>query len=177
MAPLELEVSAGGRSAWRAVGSRGRQQACNSSKTFPGRLIQRGVRADQIADHIPRRQVQCTLGWRSHSQRDGTLRTETDPLGRRFLSRSYPHGLPEHIDSDRFVSGLELPITAKTTQVFQKCHPGSQLRLKENIVFSFGRAQVRKRIPAGWNEPTRCGGRPKGDQIAGFRPPGNQVVL
>jgi len=43
IAQLEFEVSAGGGWAWRAVGSGGRQQACNSSKIFPGRLIQRGV--------------------------------------------------------------------------------------------------------------------------------------
>jgi hypothetical protein len=158
---LELEVAAGGGSRWRAVGSCGRQQAGKSSKIFPRRLIQGGVGADKVADHIPRRQVECALGWRSHSQRDGTLRTETDPLGRRFLSRSYSHGLREHIYRDRFVSSLELSIAAKTIQVFQWCHPGSQLRLKQNTVFRFGRAQVRRRIPASGTESTMCGGRPE----------------
>jgi hypothetical protein len=93
------------------------------------------------------------------------------------LSRSYSHGLREHIYRDRFVSSLELSITAKTIQVFQRCHPGSQLRLKENTVFRFGRAQVRRRIPARWNEPTMRGGRRRESRIALFRRLGNQVVL
>jgi hypothetical protein len=35
------------------------------------------------------------------------------------LPRSYSYGLREHEYADRFMSRLELPVTAKTTQMFQ----------------------------------------------------------
>jgi hypothetical protein len=102
------------------IGSRSRQQAYNASQAFPCRAVERRIRADEIADHIPRRDVESALRRRAHRQGDRALRAETYPLGRRFLARSYSYGLREHIDRNRFVSGFEFPITAKTIQVFQR---------------------------------------------------------
>src|SRR5208337_1908432 len=108
------------RSRAAAIGFAGRQQAYDSAQSLPGRLVQGGVGADQVADHLPRRNVERALGRRSHRQGDRALRTEADPLRRRFLARPDAHGLGEHVYRDRFLSGLELPIAAKTKQVFQR---------------------------------------------------------
>ena len=120
--PSKLEVPAIGRPSRPALGSSG-QQPDNASQILPRRLIQRRIGANQIADHIPRRNVERSF-WRwPHRQRDRALRTETDPLRARFLSRPYPYRLREHINRNRFVSCFELSITAKTIEIFQGPFP------------------------------------------------------
>jgi len=52
------------------------------------------------------------------------LRTEAYPLRRRFLPRPDSNGLREHINRHGFMSGFELPIAAKTIQIFQGTLPG-----------------------------------------------------
>jgi hypothetical protein len=116
----ELEVPSGGRATKAAIGSGSRQQAHNSSQVFPSRLVQCRVCPDEVADHVPRSNVQSPLRRRSHSQRDRALRAKTNPLRRRFLPRPYTHGLREHIYRNGFVARFELPIAAKTIQVFQR---------------------------------------------------------
>src|SRR5271169_1459110 len=115
---LRSEFEVGSRAA--AIGFADRQQAYDSAQSLPGRLVQGRVGADQVADHLPRRNVERALGRRSHRQGDRALRTETDSLRRRFLARPDAHGLREHIYRDGFLSGFELPIAAKTKQVFQR---------------------------------------------------------
>lgn len=111
-----------------AVALAWRQQAHHSSQSLPSRFSKGRVRANQVADHLPRGNVEGALRWWSHRQRDRALRAETDSPRRRFLPGSYAHGLREHIDRNRFVSCLEFSITAKTVQVFQGSLPGGQLR-------------------------------------------------
>src|ERR1700730_13259461 len=98
----ELEVPSGGRATKVAIGSGSRQQAHNSSQVLPSSNVQSPLRR------------------RSHSQRDRALRAKTNPLRRRFLPRPYTHGLREHIYRNGFVARFELPIAAKTIQVFQR---------------------------------------------------------
>src|SRR5712692_4393305 len=95
------------------------QQAHNSSQGVPGCLVQCRVRPDEVADHLPSSNVQGALGWWSHSQGDGARGAETDPPCPRLLPRSYSYGLREHEYANGFVSRFELPITAKTTEMFQ----------------------------------------------------------
>src|SRR5450755_2068095 len=100
----ELEVPTIGRSARTVIGASGWQHANNSSQTFPRSLIQCRVRADEVANHIPCRDIESALwGW-THRQGDRALWTEAYSLGRRFLPRPDSHGLREHIDGNRFVS-------------------------------------------------------------------------
>jgi hypothetical protein len=101
--PSEFEVTFGGRST-RTVGAGRGKQARDIAQVVPSRLVQCRVRADQVADHIPRSNVERAFGWRAHGQRDGALRAEADPLGGGFLTGPYPHGLREHIYGNGFVS-------------------------------------------------------------------------
>jgi hypothetical protein len=112
---LELKVPAIRRATRAALGSsNGWQQTDDSSQILPRRLVQCRVRAHQVADHVPRCKVQSAFRRRSHGQRDRTLRTKTDALGRRLLPRSNPDGLREHVYRHRFVSDFQLAIAAKT---------------------------------------------------------------
>lgn len=67
---LELEVAAGCGPAWDGFGLTGRQQANHSAQIFPGGLIECGIGADQVADHVPCGQIQGAFGRRAHGQRD-----------------------------------------------------------------------------------------------------------
>src|SRR2546429_2388042 len=71
---------------------------------------------------------------------------ETNSLCRRFLPRSYPYGLREHIHGNRFVSRFELPITAQTMQVSQGSVPRGELPPRKNIV-SMPLVQVGRKTP------------------------------
>jgi hypothetical protein len=105
----------------RAAGpGRWEQPFFNSMQAFPCGLGQRGVRANNVSDHLPGRQVERALRRRTHGQRNRALRAEAYPLRRRFLARPYSHRLCEQIDRDRFLPGLELPITAKAIQAIQE---------------------------------------------------------
>ncbi len=66
----ELEVASRGGSSGDAFGFAGREQAYDSSQVFPGGMVQGGVGADQVADHVPCRQVKRALGRRTHGQGD-----------------------------------------------------------------------------------------------------------
>lgn len=112
----ELEVPSAGCSPGAVVAAtaRCRQQAGKSSQALPRRLVQRRIRADQIANHVPCRDVQSAFGRRAHGEGNRALGTEAYPLGRRFLPRPDAHGLGKHIDGNRFVPRLELAITTKT---------------------------------------------------------------
>jgi hypothetical protein len=114
--PSELEVPSAGCSpgAVVTVAARSWQQAGKSSQALPRRLVQRRIRADQIANHVPCRDVQSAFGRRAHGEGNRALGTEAYPLGRRFLPRPDAHGLGKHIDGNRFVPRLELAITTKT---------------------------------------------------------------
>ena len=48
----------------------GRQQTDNSSQRVPGRLVQGRISPDEVADHLPGRNVECALGCWPHRQRD-----------------------------------------------------------------------------------------------------------
>src|SRR2546423_3565577 len=95
-----------------------RQQSHNATQGVPRRLIQGRIGSDQVSNHLPGGYVKSSFGRWSHGKRDRTRGTETDSPCRRFLPRSDPYGLSEHEDTNRFVSDLELAITAQTTQAF-----------------------------------------------------------
>jgi hypothetical protein len=156
----ELEVPFRGCSP-ATISTRGREQALNSTQAFPSRLVQSRVGADEISDHVPGGNVERALRRRSHREGDRALRTETDPLGRGLLPRSDANSLSEHIYSDGFVSRLEFPIAAKTTQVFQSpflvqrrsrraCHCGRECSARA------GRdANKNTRVPSHWPQVCR----------------------
>src|ERR1700735_5185930 len=90
------------------------QQTHHTTQAFPCRLIQRRLGADNVANHVPRRHVQRSFRRHSHRQRHRTLRTETNPLRRRFLPRLHPHRLRKHVHRHRLVPGLNLPPAPQT---------------------------------------------------------------
>jgi len=110
------------------------QQTDNSSQRLPGRLVQCRVRPDEVADHLPGSNVEGAIGCWSHSQGDGARGAETDSPCRRLLPRSYSHGLREHKYTNGFVSNLELPMAAKTTQVLQRSPPGGHFPQQNTAV-------------------------------------------
>jgi len=116
----ELEVASGGGTASNSLGLARGQQAHHSSQVFPGGLVQGWVGADQVADHVPCRQVEGAFRGRPHGQGDGALRAKTDALRRRLLPRPDTDRLREHIYRDGFMSDFDLAITAQAKQVFQK---------------------------------------------------------
>jgi hypothetical protein len=65
---LELEVSRG--SARTAVSSRGWEQTHHTPQVFPRSLVERWVCADQVANHLPRGDVESAFGRWAHGQRD-----------------------------------------------------------------------------------------------------------
>jgi hypothetical protein len=153
--PLKLEVRSRARWMHSAPGSSCREQSFfNSMQTFPRRLGQGRVGANNVSDHLPGREVQRALRCGTHRQRDGALRAETDALGGRFLARPHSCRLSEQEYRNRFLSGLELPTTAKTIQVVQR----SRLRFVSNALHdTFSKAlptaQVCRRIPVSAGEP------------------------
>jgi hypothetical protein len=116
---LELEVAPDGGPARDAFGLAGRKQAYDSAQVFPGGLVQGGVGADQIANHVPCCQVEGAFGGRAHGQRDRTLRAKTDALRRGFLPRPDSDRLREHVNGDGFVSDFDFAIATEAEQVFQ----------------------------------------------------------
>jgi hypothetical protein len=86
----------------------------NAMQAFPSGLGQRQIRTDKVTDHLPGGEVERTLRRGAHGERNRALRAETDSLGRGFLARPYCHRLREQVHGNRFLSGLKLPIAAKT---------------------------------------------------------------
>ena len=117
---LEFEVTCRRRPPSAAFGPRCRQQAHNSPQILPGCPIQCWVGAYQVADHVPRCDVERAFRCRPHRQRNRALRTKTNALSRRLLPRPYSHGLREHVYRHRFMSRLEFSVAAKTVQVFHE---------------------------------------------------------
>lgn len=112
---LKLEVRSSPRHRRNPARSRRWQQPFfDAMQVFPRRLGERRIGANNVADHLPRSQVQRAFRSRPHRQRHRALRTETDALCGRFLPRLHAHGLREQIHGNRFLSGLELPAAAKT---------------------------------------------------------------
>jgi 8-oxo-dGTP pyrophosphatase MutT (NUDIX family) len=98
--------------------TRRRQQAVlNSVQAFPRGFGQRRIGPDNLANHLPRRQIERSLRSRAHRQRHRTLRTETDALRSRFLTRPHSGRLREHEHGHGFLSGLKFPVTAKAIQM------------------------------------------------------------
>lgn len=87
----------------------GTQQRNHASQAFPCRLIQRRLRAHQVADHIPSCQVKRSFRRHAHGQRHRTLRTKTNPLRPGLLPWLHPHSLREHVNRYRLVSCFNLP--------------------------------------------------------------------
>ena len=141
---LELEVTVA-RSSTNAFSAGGREQPCNPAQVLPSCLVQCWIRADQIADHIPRRNVERAFWRGSHRQGHRALRTKTDALGGRLLPRPDSHGLREHVYGDRFVSSFEFPITAKTIKIFQMVPPPDSAS-RRNTVAAWSTPQVCKGI-------------------------------
>jgi len=122
----KFQVSSGTPGTCSAIGSRCREQAFfNSVQALPCGLGQRRVRPYKIADHLPRREVECALGCRPHRQRNRALRAETDALRRRLLARSHSHGLGEQENGYRFLSRLKLTTAAQAIHVIQRLSPRS----------------------------------------------------
>lgn len=149
----KLEV--GSRAGWvrtACCSGRWEQAVCffNSVQTFPCGFGQRRVCTNDIANHLPSGNVKRTLWCGTHGQRDGTLRTETDSLRRRFLTRPYSHGLRKQVDCNRFLSGLELPVAAKTIQVVQ-----SGLRPSKCVHLLSRTLCGRHKYAEGFPQPTR----------------------
>ena len=96
---------------------RWQQAFFNSVQGFPRRLSQCRIGADNLANHLPRRQIERSLRSWPHRQRHRALRTETNALRRRFLPRPHSSRLSEHEHRNRFLSGLKFPVTAKAKQM------------------------------------------------------------
>src|ERR1700727_3606109 len=90
------------------------QQTNHTAQAFPCGLVQRRLRADNVANHVPRRHVQRPFRRHSHRERNRTLRTKTNPLRRGLLPRLYPHRLRDHIHRHRLVPSLNLPPAPQT---------------------------------------------------------------
>jgi 8-oxo-dGTP pyrophosphatase MutT (NUDIX family) len=104
----------------RTSSSRGWQQTVfDTVQAFPRRLSQGRIGTDNLANHLPSRQIESAFGRRPHRQRHRTLRTKADALRWRFLSRFHSGRLSEHEHGHGFLSGLEFAITAKTIKVLQ----------------------------------------------------------
>ena len=117
----KFEVRSG--TCWRrsAPGSSRREQPFfNPMQTFPSGFGEGRVGANNIANHLPGREVERTLRRRSHGQRNRALRAETDALGRGFLPRPYTRRLCEHKHGHRFFAGLDLTAAAKAIQIVQR---------------------------------------------------------
>ena len=67
----------------------------DSMQAFPCRFGKSGIGSNDVADHLPGREIQRSLRRRSHGERNGTLRAEADSLRGRFLPRTDAHGLGE----------------------------------------------------------------------------------
>ena len=100
------------------------QHADDSAQVLPSRLVQRRVGTDQIANHVPGRNVQSALRRKPQCQRDGALRAENNTLRRRFLPRLDSHCLSEHVDGYEFSPRFKLAITAQTMHILQGVFPG-----------------------------------------------------
>ena len=119
-AKSEFQVGAGVWKTWGSVGTSCRKQPFTDSvEIFPSCFGQCRISSDDIADHLPRGQIQRALWRRSHGQRYGALRAEGNPLSRRFLARTNSDSLREQIHGNRLFSGFELAITAQTIRIFQ----------------------------------------------------------
>lgn len=117
---LKLEIFAvGGLTRSAALSNCGRKQADGTAEILPCGFCKCRVRANQIADHLPRSNVQSAFGRRPHGQRNRTLWTEANPLRSRFLPWSNSHRLSEHVNRHRLLSRLNFSIAAKAQQVFQ----------------------------------------------------------
>ena len=99
---------------------RRRQEPDNAAEAFPGRLIQRGLGADQVADHLPGNHVKGAFRGHSHGKRDGALGAEADAVGGGLLAWPHAYGLGEHIDGDGLVSGLNLAAAAQTVNLLHE---------------------------------------------------------
>jgi len=118
--PLKLQICAWPRRCDRALGSGcGQQCCCGSVEVFPRRLGQIRLRADEVANHLPSRQVQSAFRGRSHGERYCALRAKTNSSRRRLLARTNPSRLREQKYSDRFFAHLKFPITAKAILTIQ----------------------------------------------------------
>jgi len=131
---LKFEVASGSSAARDTFGFAGRKQAYDSAQVFPGSLVQGGISADQVADHVPGSQVERTFRRRPHGEGNRTLRAETDTLRRRFLPRPDPDGLREHVYRDGFVADFDLPVATQTKQVFQGFPSWQRLPVRTKIV-------------------------------------------
>ena len=102
----------------RTRSSRSREQALfHPVQGFPSGLGQCRVGTDNLANHLPRRQIERSLRSRTHRQRHRTLRTKTDSLRRRLLPWPHSGRLGEHEDGNGFLSGFKFPVTAQTIQM------------------------------------------------------------
>src|SRR5258707_14833479 len=117
LANSELEVSSGLPSAGSAVCASGWQQSQHTGQAFPCRPVQCGVRRYEVADHVPRRGVECPLRRRAHGQRDAALGTKGYAMSCRFLPGFNSHRLSKHIKSHGLLPGLNFAITTKTMHV------------------------------------------------------------
>ena len=107
---LELEIPASRPTSAIRASSRQhapRQQSRDATQILPGRFRQCRIRAYQIPNHLPRRQIERAFRRRSHRQRYRALRTETNPLRRRLLPRLDTDRLREHINRRVLMSCAE----------------------------------------------------------------------
>ena len=82
----------------------GRKQSYNTSQVFPCGLVESGISANQVADHVPSGQVQSAFGGRA-------LASDTEHCGQKQMrcAEGFFHGRPahrssEHVDGQR-ISG------------------------------------------------------------------------
>ena len=117
---LELQIRAWPQRGGYAFRSRCRKQCFRGSvEVFPRRLGQVRLCANEVANHLPRRQVQGAFWSRSHGKRNGTLWTKTNSPCRRFLARTNSGCLGEQKHGDRFPARLEFPIATKAILIVQ----------------------------------------------------------
>jgi hypothetical protein len=133
----EFQVRRGPGYRHRSFGSGRRQQRfCVRVQVFPSRFGQGRLRADQVANHLPRRQVQSAIGRWTHGQRDGALRAKAYATRRRFLPRAHSRRLGEQEYGDRFLARFEFPITTKAKWIVQRFRPLRAVQLAMQITLS-----------------------------------------
>jgi len=115
---LELEVSGRSDAAVMVIGAGGGEKTFDAAQGFPSRLIESGVRADEIADHLPGGDIERAFGRRTHGERNRTWGAEADTLRGRFLPWSNAHGLGEHVNGDGLVASFEFAVAAQAVEAF-----------------------------------------------------------
>ena len=134
---FKVGAGAAARNRRRAFGSSCCQQCfAGCMQGFPCCFGQIGLRADQVADHLPGSQIERAFGGGPHGERYRALRAETDSPRRRLLARPNSRGLRKQEHGDRLLARFEFSITAKAKWIVQRSRPRPAFGLRNKNTFS-----------------------------------------